>query len=774
MSHDQRAFVVEESDEMCYTPRKLNSRTAFFFMPTGATPITKDSQLRTQSERRTQMEQLSAASLSTTFSVPYPTEVTALLPVSWPRDLPLARIRTCGTLAIEVLHEVQPDVAGQPVFAYGPPDERLLAKPGAATALILLALLASQPRGYAAKDFLSEHLRHSANSKEEDEEDLSGFKRVDNVVSLLRHLLCPPVLNALPQAKVIRNHLISTQRGSSQSGTGFQLAGLPLVWLDVEAIRVHLKRARSLEQFGQGSLAEWQAAYDLLAHGSFLGHEPYSDWATWRRQEVEAQWWDCTQVLWKRYSEQGETGQSEAMRMLGEYWRAHPTNEDALRPLLEQLAKREHFGQAEEYYTQLCNGLAEEGKEPDKRTQDVIAFVRAMRVQRQSVPQVRTLAQNGFVQSEKQQDGKLVYEDLATLAGIMKSAGNFIGTEAMKQLEGPNRDMDVSRRATIVELLGLIAGATLPLEWRERLAYSKSSHLTSDAYVYFQDLIENGWELSNVGEWDIAEQVLHSFLPDVIRHAVEQREAALLAAQGLVLRSILLAHQMKLSAMIPLCQQAVLYAKGTGDHTTICASLNGLAVAFKYNQQFDRSLQTYMEALDYCDKHASALIRSRIYAGAAAALARCGRNQEAEHAIHLAYDHFPEHPEQDSHFFSTDHGWYMIAYYQGLMHLAMNQPLEALKAFEQYEHHPPTNGVPRRNQLEIINHQGRAAILAHQLDLYASCLESGMSGALALNSKKRLDEAVTIFREEMPQSWQKEQPIKRVLEHYPMLLREAQ
>lgn len=183
------------------------------------------------------------------------------------------------------------------------------------------------------------------------------------------------------------------QRASSESGPGYRLAGLPLLWLDVREISAHIKRVRRLEPFGEDSLSEWQAAYELAKQGIFLPQEVYSDWATWRRQEVEAPWWDCVQVLCKRYTEQGIAGEEQALHILQEYRLQHPTNEEALRPLLELLGKREWFGQTEEYYRQLCKVLEEEGAEPDRRTQETIEFVRALQIQRKPAIAERTREQ---------------------------------------------------------------------------------------------------------------------------------------------------------------------------------------------------------------------------------------------------------------------------------------------------------------------------------------------------------------------------------------------
>jgi hypothetical protein len=257
------------------------------------------------------------------------------------------------------------------------------AKKGASTAFTLLALLASQPGNFATKDWLSEKLGHlPKDEEEEDLEDLEGLKRVDNVVSLLRHLLYPARSHESSDEKLMRRSLVAYQRASSESGPGYRLAGAPLLWLDVEEIREHVKRARRLEQFGEDGLAEWRAAYDLAMQGRFLPQEAYCDWAAWRHHDIETHLWDCVQTLWHRYVEQGEAGETEALCVLRAYWQSHVTNEDALRPLLELLGKHENFGQAEDCYNQLCEALVTEGKQPDQRTRETMDFLRAMQIQR--------------------------------------------------------------------------------------------------------------------------------------------------------------------------------------------------------------------------------------------------------------------------------------------------------------------------------------------------------------------------------------------------------
>jgi hypothetical protein len=163
------------------------------------------------------------------------------------RSVPLARITTCGRLAIDILYSVHQHPDGHLEMVYGPPDAALLAKKGTSTAFTLLALLASQPGSFAKKDWLSEKLGHLP--KEEDG-DGEGLKRVDNVVSRLRSLLYPARPHESQEEQLLRRRLVEYRRASGESGPGYHLAGMPLVWLDVAEIEAHVKRARRLERFG--------------------------------------------------------------------------------------------------------------------------------------------------------------------------------------------------------------------------------------------------------------------------------------------------------------------------------------------------------------------------------------------------------------------------------------------------------------------------------------------------------------------------------------------
>jgi tetratricopeptide (TPR) repeat protein len=315
-------------------------------------------------------------------------------------------------------------------------------------------------------------------------------------------------------------------------------------------------------------------------------------------------------------------------------------------------------------------------------------------------------------------------------------------------------------------MVGLAPSLSPALSTLEQYIGSHERHLDELTCSALQQLIEICWQLCNAGHMQLAGHILESFLPSLIDRASFQTEAARLAAQGLRLKSILCAHRLALSQMIPLCQQSVAYAQIAGDPNVLSAAMNGLAVAFKYNHQYAKAFEAYQAALS-ASEQAMPLLRSRVSAGAAASFASQGRKQEAFRLIGLAYEQYPAHPEHDPFFFSADNGLFMLAYYEGLLYLALEQPDGAYRAFERSQK-PDALPIPERNRLEILNCLGRTAILSGDLDRYAFCLEEGVKGALTIQSQKRLEEALSIFREHMPRAWLAEASIQQVLEKLPL------
>lgn len=675
---------------------------------------------------------------------------------------PFIRVTTCGLLTIEIVEEV---VSTDPPLArYASLTPEQLRGRGTAPSLHLLKLFLNRHERFASRDWLMEQFCRDG--------ELFSAVRLDNIVSLLRSLLCPSA------SAPLRTHLVAHVRGSTRSQDGFQLASYPFIWVDSDALTWHVQQAARMERFGDDGLPFWERAYQIAKRGPYLPDEIDSDWTTFRCREVVGMLRQSVQALARLYATRhGGAGEEEALLLLRSYWQAHPREEDALRPLMELLARRECYHEALEYYEQLQKLLAQDDLQPDAQTQDLAEYVRTKQLQRAPLTTAAYQAQvpasdyfpmtanrDAIIDSEQRGPGKALSQTaLFQRSSLVAPEDNLMSS------------FDESRRLVLQQLLGItnfVVSASL-LSSSNGLTPSllkKEGIKRIDKHTFFnlQRLIEMCWQFCNAGQMQLTEQILESFLPDIIDSASFQQEAAILASQGLRLKSILCAHQLQLPQMIPLCQQSVAYAQVVNDTNVLSSALNGLAVAFKYNQQQQRSFEAYEAAL-LASEHATPLLRSRVSAGAAAAFASRGLKQEAFHLIDLAYQQFPDHPENDPTFLSADNGLFMLAYYKGLLYLALEQPEEAMRAFESYQEGQGDQTIPERNRLEILNHRGRTALLLDDLDMYAFCLEEGITGALAIQSQKRLDEVIAIFQEQMPHSWRVEPAIKQLIEKWPLL-----
>ncbi|GHO94792.1 hypothetical protein KSF_048400 [Reticulibacter mediterranei] len=329
---------------------------------------------------------------------------------------------------------------------------------------------------------------------------------------------------------------------------------------------------------------------------------------------------------------------------------------------------------------------------------------------------------------------------------------------------------DKSKRDALAKLMK-IAGATIAApqilttaEPWERLAHAQTSSSPSqETYAYFESMIASCWGLSNNGELDVSGQMLSTFLPKMLQLAPQHKEAARLASQGLRLQSVLTAHNLRLQDKVAFCEQAVEHARLSGEGNTLVSALTELAVAHKYAKQPEKSLRTYQEALTYVDQ-ASPLLQSRVYAASASAFAKTGRKREARFYIELAQETFPSRADRDPVAALADYGKYLLIFYTGSVHLDLGEYEQAWHMFGTVNDLGIV--VPERNRLEIRNQQGRAAIMLRDLDRYAECFDDGLTSALALKSKKRYDEAINIFTEEMPTDWLKEDPIQHIIERF--------
>jgi transcriptional regulator with XRE-family HTH domain len=340
------------------------------------------------------------------------------------------------------------------------------------------------------------------------------------------------------------------------------------------------------------------------------------------------------------------------------------------------------------------------------------------------------------------------------------------------------KQFDPAKRETLGRLLAAgqkllaveVALTGLPFvepEMWERLsvAHVQPSALNTATLDRFEHLLGESWLLSNQNELEVAEGILSGFLPKILALPVNEGRTAFLASQGLRLQSVLIHHRLKISNKVLICRQAVHHARHANDTNTLVTALIELAAAYKYEGQPEKRVSTLQEAL-FSSLQASPLVQSRAYSNSATALAESGRIQEAQFYIKLARDVFPDDPTDDPGFALADSSIFTLSYHAGKVYACAGMVAEAFDAFDLYKQHSPRIPIPERIRLEIMNAQSRAAIQAEALERYADFLEGALVGALALGSKKRFDEAITIFQREMPKTWLANPRIKSIAEKY--------
>jgi tetratricopeptide (TPR) repeat protein len=278
-----------------------------------------------------------------------------------------------------------------------------------------------------------------------------------------------------------------------------------------------------------------------------------------------------------------------------------------------------------------------------------------------------------------------------------------------------------------------------------------------------QQLMEECWGLCDTGDTHTAERVVRGFLPAVARSAGDRGGAAILTARGLRLMGLIRQHQLRIRDKVSYCQQAVEYARQSGDATTLVGALIDLAVGFRYAGQPANDFAMHNEALQHVER-ATPLTRSRAYAAIAAAFAQRSQSAEAAKYIRRAYQAFPADPQSDPHWLSSDAGIWYVSFHEGRALTALGRPAEAERAFESYKQHSTARAVPERVRLEIENERARAAALAGDLELYASRLRSGLKGSLALGSRKRYHEALSIYQLNTPPHWRRQPLMAQVTE----------
>lgn len=343
---------------------------------------------------------------------------------------------------------------------------------------------------------------------------------------------------------------------------------------------------------------------------------------------------------------------------------------------------------------------------------------------------------------------------------------------------GQNResDNDVNRREATKHIAALMSGALFMAphdlfnaQSLERLtrALVKPSNIDEHTLKHFGVITESCWHLMMGNELEIAEQTIWGYLPKLVVLAKQpsehQRTSASIASQGYLLAASLAGHRNDLHARERYCEQALQFGSLAHDHNLQMAALKQLALTFEYKDRPGAVLQTYQKAIPYLNE-LSPLLRARMYAGLAGAHAQCGQKlggqaEQALRALALAYESFPDKPEDDPSFLYADCDYYTITLWDGLVHLDLDQPEAARKAFERIDGLQPKIKLPEKVRIEFLNYQAETFTRLGELEQACIYLEEAAKASLALGSERRYNESVEVYKE-MRIVWRNEQRVK--------------
>ncbi len=696
---------------------------------------------------------------------------------------PLIRVTTCGLLTLDILEKVVS--VDPPLARYVSLTPHQLRGRGTTPALTLLKLLVTCYARFGSRDWLMEQFCRDG--------ELFSTVRIDNIVSLLRGLLCPPAYQDL------RTHLVEHRRSSMSSRDGYQLAPYPLIWVDSDALAWQVEQAARMERFGDDSLPFWERTYQIAKRGPYLPDEMYSEWASSRRGEVQGILRQSVQALARLYVvRQGAAGAEDALLLLRRYWQEHPREEDVLRPLMELLGLRECYHEALDYYEQLCHLLEDDRQQPDSQTQDVAAYLRTKQLHRIPSPLSWLVAANVPVAAQ-QHIGTLASPTLPIDGSVQPLQGLVPSTFAqLLPLEMATDDKAAwvgIRSAHIMSLIhqwskhttsyailqgllnreiamfdilqdtfggdafvlsrrqALISLAALPTMFASLLQAQPFALVLEEFLPQCAASITACWHLARGKEFLLVEKLLTHYLPTLsdLAHqpTIYQAGAANLASQGSRLMAILALHRNNPFARTAYQDQAIHFAELASAPDLLTAAL--ISRAYYDNDPVIASM-LYQRGLALKEQ-LSPLILSKLYAELAVESARQAQETEALAYIQLAQQSYPSDPEHEPAFLYAEFSPASLTKEKGFTYLTLAQHDHSHKygqrawdTFTEVGNSQVSPLLPTRVYYEIVNYQAGAALALKDLDAFCLRLEQGIAGAKLLQSEQRRQEALLLYK----------------------------
>ncbi len=573
------------------------------------------------------------------------------------------------------------------------------------------------------------------------------------------------------------------------SSDELMLAEQQQVWVDADAFETLVHQAVRMTQ-RQDALPLWEQAY-ALTQGEFLEDEPYSEWATSRREALHGKMGQCVHALADLYVAQQRL--DLAQDILWDVATATPIDEDALCRLLALLEQQERYHAAWQLYTNAKQECVEEERhltprvhalakrlraklitiEPYTTTNGVIPVPSASAISDHSTTifavDTHTILPLSVLPDVLAQEMTSIdcavwfgFKQAQILAFIHQWIGRRTSCHELQSVIHRMIDtfdeakvlfdedtFKLSRRQALVALAVQPLALFVGFRWEQQ-----SSYMLEELLPHYAASITACWRLLQGRELSLVNDILISYLPTLTQVAHQpskyQKTAAMLATQGYRLHGIIALHRNNINAVASSFQKALYYSE-IAEHPNFYVSA---LISLGYHKPNPiQSADIYEKGLIHVNK-ISPLLCSRLYVELAVAYAQQNRRQEALQHLMLAQEAYPESAERDPSFVYAEFSPSSMILEEGLLHLGLthhefneHDAQRAWKTFERVETSQSGFITPERIRVEIINYQAKTALTLRNLESFCLYLERGARGAKALESEKRRQEAIAIYKE---------------------------
>jgi transcriptional regulator with XRE-family HTH domain len=339
--------------------------------------------------------------------------------------------------------------------------------------------------------------------------------------------------------------------------------------------------------------------------------------------------------------------------------------------------------------------------------------------------------------------------------------------QEIKTMDNELQQFQIDEQENISRRQALIAIAALPttlLTWG-----ATSNTIAEDFISQCAASITACWHLMKGKGLTVVSEVLPKLIPSLgalaSRPSRYQQSAAQIATQFSIMQAIISMHQLNFRAREAHCNDAIRYARISGDNKLQAASYMYLGYTFSFcyqPRQPQKAIPAFLQGLQALGDTPS-LIKSDILMGVAEAYAQCGDEQKALHYIGLAQEHFPDYPESDQSYIYAECGLTTLYQWEGKMYLELVDHYTdrgyQQRASDALMHSIGATSLNSRCTNETIIYQADAARTLGELDIYTDALRKSAQMAIDLGSKKRYSEALQVYQR-TPRAWVKEPQIQ--------------